>query len=219
MKICRVLIADDQPIFAEGLRSILTAHDRLFLCRVQVIRREENQVQDSLRQFGSDLLLLDLRNTDREGLQIVSMVKNNNVTVRVLVMTTEDDPGLVKAAFRAGADGYMMKDASQDELLRAIEQLLIGKTYLGLQSNSHDRPSESKNDQQPENRFARRFGLTRREVEIMGLIGQAMNNRDISAKLFISEQTAGVHRKNIMRKLGVNSTANLIKLAFENGLV
>lgn len=71
----------------------------------------------------------------------------------------------------------------------------------------------------PENRFARKFGLTRREIEIMRLIGQALTNKDIAEKLYISDQTVSVHRKNIMRKLSVNSTANLIKIAFENNLV
>jgi DNA-binding NarL/FixJ family response regulator len=71
----------------------------------------------------------------------------------------------------------------------------------------------------PEDRFVRRYGLTRREMEVMKYIGQAFSNKDIAEQLFISDQTVSVHRKNIMRKIGVKSTANLIRIAYENNLV
>jgi len=135
-------------------------------------------------------------------------------------MTMFDDPRLVKAAFKAGADGYMLKSGSKDELFHAIEEVIEGHTYIGngLALVEH-RNGNGSDVISPDKRFARTYGLTRREMEVMRYIGQALNNKDIAEKLFISDQTVSVHRKNIMRKLGVNNTASMIKIAFENNLV
>lgn len=216
MKSCRVLIADEQPIFAEGLRTILTAQERLLSCKVHLVSREELQVSEALRHHAFDAALLDLSPDDARGLRLIGTIKQAHPSVHILTLMASEEPGLVKSAFRAGADGCLMKNASQEELLRALEQILIGNTYLGVRAGKKQDTASA--TQEAESQFARRFGLTRREVQVMSLIGQALNNRDIAAKLFISDQTAGVHRKNIMRKLKVNSTANLIRIAFENGL-
>jgi DNA-binding NarL/FixJ family response regulator len=151
---------------------------------------------------------------------MVSTLKKLYPDMRLLVLTSYDDARLVKATFKAGADGYMLKSSGKEELYRAIDDIMHGQTYVGRGVVLADqRPGASSSGALLENRFARRFGLTRREMEIMQYIGQAMNNKDIAGKLFISDQTVSVHRKNIMRKLGVNNTASLIKIAFENNLV
>ena len=136
----------------------------------------------------------------------------------VVVMTVQDDPRLVKAAFRAGADGYLLKSGTTEELFQAIEQVVEGHTFTGSGVMMLE-PSQTTKNSHPDKTFARKHGLTRREIEIMRYIGQALNNKDIATRLFISDQTVSVHRKNIMRKLRVNNTATLIKIAFENHLV
>jgi DNA-binding NarL/FixJ family response regulator len=173
-----------------------------------------------LRANQPDLLLMDLNLPETDGLKVLPEVKRGSSNTRVLVMTVFDDPRLVKAAFKAGADGYILKSGTKDELFHAIEEVIDGHTFVGRgvmlvdQHNGHG----SENGM-PDKRFARKHGLTPREMEIMRFIGQAMNNKNISEKLYISDQTVSVHRKNIMRKLGVNNTASLIKIAFENNLV
>jgi DNA-binding NarL/FixJ family response regulator len=140
---------------------------------------------------------------------------------RVLVMTMFDDPRMVKAAFKAGADGYMLKSGTQAELFRAIETVMEGHTYLSS-GVAMDKPHSNSQDTSSgflDKQFAGKYGLTRREIEIMQHIGQALSNKEIAEQLFISDQTVSVHRKNIMRKLRVNSTASLIKIAFEHHLV
>ncbi|MCB0535871.1 MAG: response regulator transcription factor, partial [Saprospiraceae bacterium] len=117
--------------------------------------------------------------------------------------------------FDSGADGFMLKSATKDELLTLIEQVVEGNTFW----QTHQSNGNLTEDGNPELAFARKYGLTRRELEILQLIGEALDNRKIGDRLYISHQTVSVHRKNIMRKLGVNSTASLIKIAFENHLV
>ncbi|GAB4496030.1 MAG: response regulator transcription factor [Saprospiraceae bacterium] len=220
MRFLNILVADDHPIFVEGLQSVLSHPGGKFSYNIKGIARTGAQVTQLLHENHADLLLLDLNLPETDGLKILPSVKKGSANTRVLVMTMYDDPRVVKAAFKAGADGYMLKSGTKDELYHAIEEVIEGHTYIGkglalVEShyiNGHDAIS-------PDKRFAQTYGLTRREMEVMRYIGQALNNKDIAEKLFISDQTVSVHRKNIMRKLGVNNTASMIKMAFENNLV
>jgi two-component system NarL family response regulator len=221
MTILNVMIADDQPVFVEGLKSVLTAQSGAHKpFSVAGVARSGPQLLDLLRLMRADLLIMDLSLPETDNLKMVSTLKKLYPDMRLLVLTSYDDARLVKATFKAGADGYMLKSSGKEELYRAIDDIMHGQTYVGRGVVLADqRPGASSSGALLENRFARRFGLTRREMEIMQYIGQAMNNKDIAGKLFISDQTVSVHRKNIMRKLGVNNTASLIKIAFENNLV
>ncbi|MCB0528859.1 MAG: response regulator transcription factor [Saprospiraceae bacterium] len=220
MRFLNVLVADDHPIFVEGLQAVLSNSDGKFVYKINGVARTGNQITQLLHESKADLLLLDLNLPETDGLKILPAVKKDSSATRVLVVTMFDDPRIIKAAFRAGADGYILKSGSKDELFRAIEEVIDGHTYLGngvaLIENRFGNGTDTIS---PDKRFARKYGLTRREIEVMRYIGQALNNKDIAKKLYISDQTVSVHRKNIMRKLGVNNTASLIKIAFENNLV
>ena len=221
MKSLSVLIADGHPIFIEGLRNVLTLPAGKFQFNLKGVVQNDSGIDELLHGFPADLLLLDMNLSDGEGLKHLPSLKKNNPQLRILVFTPTDDARLIKAAFRAGADGMLLKSTSRDELFRAIEEVMAGKTFFGKGITLTDRHSGngSLDGPLPESRFARKYGLTRREIEIMCYIGQVLSNKDIAEKLFISDQTVSVHRKNIMRKLGVNNTASLIKIAFENNLV
>jgi len=142
-----------------------------------------------------------------------------------------DDSKLVKSAFKNGIDGYILKTSAADDLIKAISTVLTGETFFGegvyvhrpnIPSASSDRfsagtaPSKNKTY---EDRFNKKHNLTKRELEILRLISKAKNNKEIAKTLFISDQTVSVHRRNLMRKLNVSSTAGLIKIAYDNSLV
>ena len=220
MKYLNVLVADDQPIFVEGLRAVLSEPAHPIRCRVSGVANNFGEVRELLDRQDTDLLLLDLQLPESEGFRILPVVKNGQHNMRVLIMALHNDPHLVRAALKAGADGYMLKSGTKDELFKAIETVTAGNTFIGSGLSLQETHAAAKNKEYATaQRFAQQHGLTRRELEIMHFIGQAMNNKDIAKKLYISDQTVSVHRKNIMRKLGVNSTASLIKIAFENHLV
>jgi DNA-binding NarL/FixJ family response regulator len=220
MRFLNILVADDHPIFVEGLQSVLSHSGGKFSYNIKGVARTGSQVAQLLTESHPDLLLMDLNLPETDGLKILPSVKQGSANIRVLVMTVYDDPRLVKAAFKAGADGYILKSGTKDELYDAIEKVIEGHTYLGAGlALVENRQSNGADGISPDKRFARKYGLTRREMEVMRYIGQAMNNKEIAEKLFISDQTVSVHRKNIMRKLGVNNTATMIKIAFENNLV
>ena len=221
MKSLNVLIADGHPIFIEGLRNVLTIPTGKFQFQLKGTVQNESGISEMLHVYPTELLLMDMNLSDGEGLKQLPSLKKSNPQLHILVFSLSDDARLVKAAFRAGADAVLLKSASRDELLRAIDDVMAGKTFFGKGITLTDRPlaNGGSDSPLPESRFARKFGLTRREMEVMVHIGQVLSNKDIAEKLFISDQTVSVHRKNIMRKLGVNNTASLIKIAFENNLV
>ncbi|MEQ1747648.1 MAG: response regulator transcription factor [Saprospiraceae bacterium] len=215
-----VLIADGHPIFVEGLRNVLAVPHYRYHFHLKGVVQNPAGLSDMLGRSPIDLLLMDMNLSDSDSLSQLPTLKKANPNLRILLFTYSDDARLVKAAFRAGCDGLLLKSTSRDELFRAVEEVMAGKTYLGKGvSLTESIPGLGADTALPESRFARKFGLTRREIEVMRYIGQVLNNKDIAAKLFISDQTVSVHRKNIMRKLHVNNTASLIKIAFENNLV
>ncbi len=220
MKSLNVLIADGHPIFVEGLRNVLAIPSGRFHFQLKGVLQNSGEIAEALVRHQVDLLLMDMNLSDSDGLKLLPVFKKANKYLRILLFTQSDDLRLVKAAFRAGGDGLLLRSTSRDELLRAVDDVIAGKTFLGKGvSLSENLPGLGKDAGLPESRFARKFGLTRREIEVMGYIGQVLSNKDIAEKLYISDQTVSVHRKNIMRKLGVNNTASLIKIAFENHLV
>lgn len=214
-----ILVADPQPIFAEGLRSLLSGiHNEHFSYHIKGVANSGAQVSEFLESQQPDLFLLDPDLPDAEGLKILAAVKQNGPKTRILVLNGSLNPTHIQAAFRAGADGYMLKSGSEEELLLAVGELAEGRTFVG-RGIMPVAPIAAADSLPADRRFARDYHLTQRELEVLKLIGQALSNKEISERIFISDQTASVHRKNIMRKLKVNSTGALIKIAFENGLV
>lgn len=220
VKSLNILIADNHPIFVEGLRNVLSVPAGKYLFQLKGVAQNSTGIGEMLGRTNIDLLLMDMNLSDSEGLNLLPALKKAYPHLRILLFTFSDDARLIKAAFRAGSDGLLLKSTSRDELLRAVEDVMAGKTFLGRGiSLTEHIPGMGADSVLPESRFARKYGLTRREIEVMRYIGQVLNNKDIADKLYISDQTVSVHRKNIMRKLGVNNTASLIKIAFENHLV
>lgn len=214
-----ILVADHHPIFAEGIRSLLSNSTRGNISyHIKGVAINGTQVVEYLGSSFPDLFLLDPDLPDAEGLKIVASVKQSGPKTRILILNGSGDPLHIQAAFRAGADGYMLKSGSEDELLQAVGELAEGRTYVGRGLMPFAVQPEA-DGLAPELRFAQKYQLTKRELEILKLIGEALTNKEIADRIYISDQTASVHRKNIMRKLGVNSTGSLIKMAFENHLV
>ncbi len=217
----KVVIADDHRIFIEGLKSILS---RIESHRCAVIGEvyRGTDVLKSLEESSVDLLLLDLNLPDMSGIQVLRKLKEEKKKVKVIVLTMYDEPKFAKEAFQLGADGYVSKNGVIDELSEAITEVMKGNIFMGKGVNISDvrtgSREKSTSEKQFEDKFIKENKLTKREVEVLTYIAQALSNEEIGKILYISGQTVGVHRKNLMRKLGVNSTAALIKLAYELNL-
>jgi DNA-binding NarL/FixJ family response regulator len=215
-----IVIADPQPIFVEGLQQALALGSGHHRFDIRGVASQLTDLSPILAQKQPNLLIVDITLLGGEVAHAIAGLRKVYPYGRILVFTYNDDVRLLKAAFRGGADGILLKSASAEELFHAMEEVLSGKTHLGsgLTLNEH-MAGLGMDPTLPETRFARKYGLTRREMEVLRYIAQVMSNKEIAQQLFISDQTVSVHRKNIMRKLKVNNTASVVKIALENHLV
>ncbi len=222
MQHVNVVIADDHQLFIAGLKGMLVDVNGYEMNLLDVANTGEELIS-ILKQNVPDLLILDLNMPERDGLDVLGTIRDQYKSLKILALTMYDESKIVKSAFKSGVDGYVLKSTGKEELLRAIAEVLEGKTYLGkgvsLNSVMEGASRKSDNAFHFEDRFIKKYNLTKREIEILRLISLALSNKEIAKELFISDQTVSVHRKNIMRKLGVSNTAGLIKIAYDHSLI
>ena len=216
-KMIRTILADDHRIFVEGLKTVLSEAPDLQFQIVDVAFNGE-QLLRQLREYQIDLVILDLNLPRKDGIELALWVRREKIPVRLLALTSYNEQRIVKSALKAGIDGYILKNNNIGELFTAVRELLAGHSYLG-EGVGLNEVRNGQRKRQFEDRFLKKHRLTKREAEILHLIAEALSNKQIAKQLFISDQTVSVHRKNIMRKLGVSSTAGLIKMAYEQNLV
>lgn len=219
----RTIVADDHTLFRLGLRQFLTQ------CKTPSFHLIEEatdgkQALAFCKEYRPDLLILDMNMPEIDGLGVLASLAERPAAAYKLVLCEYSSSKIVRAALEAGADGYLLKSGNPEELCRAVAQIRSGETFLGagVQLNKTRRQQAKKLLAQrymAEDPFLKKYSLTKRELEILQLITQAMSNKEIGKTLYISDQTVSVHRKNIMRKLGVSNTAGLIKAAYDFSLV
>ncbi|HMQ06476.1 MAG TPA: response regulator transcription factor [Saprospiraceae bacterium] len=226
MSSIKTVILDKHLLFAEALAELLKGQAQLDLS-ISGIYNSASKFKLGLRNGKVDLLIMELALSDGDGLQLIPEIRKTFDDLKILVVSSYTDSRFVKKALQSGADGYMAKSNSLSELITALESIIADRTYIG--NGLHITPpsgSLQRNEGSIDivngtykDKFLIRKRLTKREQEILHLIIQAKNNKEIASELYISDQTVGVHRKNIMRKLGVKNTINLIKFAIEHELV
>ncbi|MBK7409400.1 MAG: response regulator transcription factor [Saprospirales bacterium] len=214
----KVLIADDHPIVAIGLRSILEKIPGLvFSGHVN----NSDELFHALPDVRPDLVFLDLNMPGNDFYRNIEQITKDFRSVRIIVFTAYDAPDLIKSLFEAGVQGYVLKTATAVEIGKAIEMVNNGQHY----SHVRDRTSQPPSDEKPgpaellKDNFRKRLRLSRREQEILVLISKGLTSQRIGTRLFISKYTVETHRKNILRKLELNSSTELVKFAVQQGLV
>jgi len=211
----RVLIVDDHTLLRAGLRALLAQDPDI------EIVGEAADGRDAVRAVGQlspHLVLMDLTMPGMNGIEAVTEIKRRYPEVRILVMTLHKTEDFIHASLRAGADGYILKDATHEELRLAIRSVLQGKTYLsmdvsgkvvsGYLGGGKTRSGSSVFDT-----------LTHREREILKLVAEGKSNKQIAEFLSLSVKTVEKHRSNLMSKLDVHNAAGLTAFAIEKGLL
>ena len=224
MQTVKTIIADDQKIFLEGLKTVLSTYPRRSIEIVGEATNGEDLIA-LLKKQPAHLLIFNLNMPGKDGVEVLNTIHQLRLSPHTIALTIYDDPKIIRTAFKAGVEGYVLKDQGVEELFACINAVLQGDTFLGdgLCTNINDLTAPIALPKQQiysyNDRFIKKHSLTKRELEILRLITQAMSNKEIAKTLYISDQTVGVHRKNIMRKLGVSNAAGLIKTAYDNSLV
>jgi DNA-binding NarL/FixJ family response regulator len=228
MRSVRTILADDHRIYIEGLKAVFSHYPHSNLSfDITGIAYTGKRLLEMLQATKIDLLIMDLNLPGCDGLEVLDTIRKERWPIRVIALTMYDDPKIVKTAFKKGLDGYLLKNRNIDELFEGIATVLKGQTFMG-DGISLSLPRSVRGQTghatllgkaSVADQFVKKHHLTRREREILQLITQALSNKEIATRLFISDQTVSVHRKNIMRKLGVSNTAGLIKMVYDYSLV
>ena len=221
-----ILLADTQQLFAEGFTAIL---NNIQGVETNVIgyAASGQELIDAIAEEQIDMIFMDINFPDLDGVELITNIKSQDGKTRVCVVSSYTDHKLVKKAFLAGADGYFSKSNNSDELFSCVTQLLEGDrflsegVYITPPQRQGDAPVKTNGTRKSyfQDKFLIQQKLTKREQEVLNLITKALNNKEIADRLYISHQTVGVHRKNIMRKLGVRNTVNLIRFALDHELI
>ena len=214
-----VFIADDHTLYVDALVIALQQQTGTTFKILGTASNGEDLIVQ-LRKQLPDILLLDLNMPILNGLEVLPILRSDYPKLRIVVVTKYSDPRFVRECIQIhSVAGYILKTSSLVELFQALN--LVYQGNLVMSKNLQLYPKDLMEDE-PETpfdeNFLARYNLTRRELEILGLIAQAKSNADIAEHLFISPQTVGAHRKNIMRKLNISSTAGLVRFAIENQL-
>ncbi|WP_250036865.1 response regulator [Paractinoplanes maris] len=202
-----LVIVDDHPVVRDGLRGMFTGDARFEVLGEAGDGREALAV---VRAADPDVVLMDLRMPGMDGVTAIKALQDKGVRARVLVLTTYDTDADVLPAIKAGATGYLLKDASRDELFRAVEAAHRGEPVLSPAVAGRLMGSLRSPAQEP---------LSQRELEVLGLIARGNSNKEAAARLFISEATVKTHLLHAYAKLGVRDRAAAVAVAFERGLL
>ncbi|MEE4358116.1 MAG: response regulator transcription factor [Desulfococcaceae bacterium] len=211
----RIVIVEDHRILREGLKAMLSSNPAY-----EIAGEGENGLEAIRKtdKFMPDLLLIDLSMPKMDGLDAIREIRSRCPDTRILVLTVHKAEEYVFAALKAGASGYLLKDATHSELRLAVDHVLNGKTYLspGVSEKLVEYYLDGKKQMDSE------FGLdmlTQRERQILKLIAEGNKNKGIADDLCISIKTVEKHRSNLMKKLDMHNASELTAFALQKGLV
>ncbi|MGD8992317.1 MAG: response regulator transcription factor [Desulfobacterales bacterium] len=211
----RIVLVEDHTILREGLRALLSADPKFEIVGEAEDGREAVRRVDKLTP---DLVVMDLSMPRMTGMDAIREIKRRHPATKIIALTVHKAEEYLRTTLQAGANGYVLKDATHVELLLAIQNVLKGKTYLSpsVSNTVIEGYLEGKENQIPSPGLGL---LSPREREVLKLIAEGYKNKEIAADLFISMKTVEKHRANLMKKLDLHNAAALTTFAIEQGLV
>ena len=208
----QVLLVDDHQLFIEGLKAMFTAEDGIAITQST---HNGNEVPELIQNGSFDLVLLDISMPILDGPGVLELLNKRNITLPVLMLTMHSGFKELRRTLSLGAAGYVLKDSSREELVEAVKTVARGENYfhakVQTQMLEYFRGKKSAEEE--------RGQLSEREIEIIREIAAGGTSKEIAERLFLSEHTVRTHRRNILHKLGLNNTAELIHQAMEQGWI
>jgi two-component system, NarL family, nitrate/nitrite response regulator NarL len=209
-----VVIADDHAVVRQGIRIVLEEVDGL-----EVVAECEDGAQAlaAVLEHGPDVVVLDVSMPEMTGLEVAQRLRDEGSEVAILILSMHDDPEYVLQAVRAGADGYVLKDAPPEELRSAVQTVRDGREFFA-ERVTHQLSVGLREELEREQKRTRLHSLTGREVEVLVRIADGRTNREIAEELGISPRTVETHRERVMAKLRIRTVAGLTRFVVEHGV-
>jgi two-component system, NarL family, response regulator NreC len=209
--VIRAIVVDDHAVVRSGIKLLLDREDD-----IEVVG-EAGSAKDAIfevRAQKPDVLLLDVVMPGESGIEVLPKLLKESSETKVLVLSMQDDPSYVREAFAAGASGYVLKEAADEEVVAAVREIASGGSYVHPALGARMVAAEA-----AERAAAEADPLSEREREVLRLLALGHTNQEISKLLFISVRTAETHRAHIMQKLRISTRAELVRYALAHGLL
>jgi two-component system, NarL family, response regulator NreC len=204
-----IVLADDHPVVRDGLKMLLEAHDDL---EVVAEAGDVDAARRSVLGYKPTVLVLDLNMPGGSSLEAIPAMMESSPATAIVVLTMQEDPAFAREALRAGAKGYVLKQAAGTELVQAVRAAAGGGTWLNPELGARMAAAPATPSGPPGD-------LTERELEVLRLIALGHTNSEIAGQLYLSVRTVETHRSHIQRKLGLSSRAELVRYALDNDLI
>lgn len=206
MDTTKLLLADDHLLILQSLSRLLNDQPHL-----EVIDKAVNglEVLNKLEQNNIDIAIIDLNMPEMNGLECMQVIGKKYPTLKVLILTIYQEEYVINKLVELGVRGILLKNAAMDKMLLAIERITSGEEYF----------DDIKQFLKPTSQFEKNVNLSNRELEIIKLIASGYSSAEIGDKLFISEFTVQTHRKNILQKLNLKNTPQLVSFAKSSGII
>lgn len=211
----RILLADDHVLIRHGIRIILSS-DKNFLIVGEVGNGDE--LVERLRNTAVDLLILDISMPKASGIELTEILKKSYPNLKILVLTMHKNIRFLRRAIAAGADGYLVKSDTEQEIISAIHKIRQGGTYISP-CLENDFAEEMLNIYRNPTSSRTFKGLTKREKQVLELVVDGMTSKQIATELSLSPRTVDHHRASLLRKFDMNNSVDLVNFAIKNGYV
>jgi len=202
----KIFIADDHYMVIEGIRSMLLPEKNI---EYMGHAMTASSCMSFIRNQQPDVLLLDINLPDKSGIDLCKEIKEKYPDIQILGLSSFNQQSYIQKMIQNGASGYVLKNASLEEIVKAVEVAMQGGTYLSIEASVTMR----------ENKDAQIPVITRREKEVLKLIAEGLTNKQMAVKLFISTTTVDTHRNSLLSKFNVKNTANLIRMAAQFDII
>jgi DNA-binding NarL/FixJ family response regulator len=205
-----ILLADDHTIVTDGLIAMLAGEQSV--C-IKGVASDGQMAVEMARLLRVDAVIMDADMPVMNGMDATRALKKEFPGLHVIILSMHDEREMIRMMLEAGADGYLLKTCSRNDLLTCIRNVMSGEKHIAedVQRILITESSKEKPDALAD--------LTTREIEILSLIAEGYSNKEIGERLFISHRTVDTHRTNLMQKLDIHNIAGLVRLAIESGLV
>jgi len=209
-----VFIVDDHKVFRQGIKSLIDYEEDIEVIGTAGSIKE---FRENILKYDPNVILMDISLKDGEGPEVTKWIKDKKPACKVLIFSMHQEEKYVKKVLKSGANGYLLKDAGTEEMMKAIRTVHEGQTFYSYQIMQSI--VKQLVDEKPNAKKLAGQKLTKRELQVLKLIADELSNKEIADTLFISTRTVDAHKRNLLEKLQAKNTAGLVKFAIRLGLI